>query len=108
MQADLAPADTTTDISIIGNESIQQYEEITKTKIQTMQQASNIDEVMSQTRLRETAFSGYRHDDNRLDKFRTPIGKSLSPIDTIGNIIASAALAVSDSLGVVTISGCTY
>jgi hypothetical protein len=89
-----ASVDATTDVGAIWREAIDRYEEITKVEIESLPRASNIDEVISETQKRDSTFRGYRHDETKLDKFRTLVKKSLSPIGKVGNMVASAASAV--------------
>jgi fungal STAND N-terminal Goodbye domain len=89
-----ASVDTTTDVGAIWREAIDRYEEITKVKIESLPRASNIDEVLRETQKRDSTFRGYRHDETKLDKFRTLMNESLSPIGKVGNMVASASSAV--------------
>jgi hypothetical protein len=94
LPVDLVSVDATTDVGAIWKEAIDRYEEITKVKIESLTRASNVDEVLSETRKRKTLFQSYRHGETKLDKFRTLVSKSLSPIDKVGSMVASAASAV--------------
>jgi hypothetical protein len=87
----LTPGDA---VGAIWKEAIDRYKEIMKVKIGSLTRASNVDEVLSETRKRETIFQGYRHDETKLDKFRALVSKSLSPIEKVGSMVASAASVV--------------
>lgn len=98
LPVDSESANDTTDIGAIWKEAIDRYEETTKVKIGSLTRANTVDEVLSEIHKREAMFQGYRHDENKLDKFRTLVSKSLSPIEKLSSIVASAALAVRKTL----------
>jgi hypothetical protein len=90
----LGPVDTTTDVGEIWKEAVNRYEEIAKVKVESLPQVNSIDAVLSETRKRDRIFQSYRHDETKLDKFRTLVSKSLSPIEKASTIVASAASIV--------------
>lgn len=94
LEPPFSKADPTTDIGTIWKEAIDRYEEITMVKIQSLARAKDVDEILNDVREKETKFKSYRHDDSKLDKFRTLVSKSLSPIEKVGDVIASAASTV--------------
>ncbi|PYH91402.1 hypothetical protein BO71DRAFT_51044 [Aspergillus ellipticus CBS 707.79] len=87
----LAPADSPTDIGLLWQEAIHQYEQTTNVKITSLEPANNVDEVLRQTQKTASRFRIHRHDNSKLDKLRTLIGKSLDTVEAIGNLVSSAA-----------------
>jgi hypothetical protein len=87
------PVDATTDVGAIWKEAIDRYEDITKVKIESMARARNVDEVLRETRDRDTKFRAFRHDETKMDNFRTLVSRSLGPIEKVGSMVASAASA---------------
>lgn len=83
-----------TDVGTIWNAAVVQYEAITNTKISTLARPKNIDEILREITLRETAFSHNRHDGSRLDKFRTTVKNNLVPIEMLGDIVSKATKSV--------------
>jgi ankyrin repeat domain-containing protein 50 len=84
----------TTDVGALWKAAIDRYEEITTIKIKSLAGANNVDEILDEIRGRDAKFKGQRHDGSKSDKFRSLVSKSLGPIETLSNIVASAALAV--------------
>ena len=87
-------ADATVDVGEIWSSAIIRYEKDAMVNIESLARASDVDEILSVIREREKKFKGYRHDGSKLDRFRTLVSKSLSPIDKLGNIVASAVSTV--------------
>lgn len=87
-------ADATIEFGAIWKVAIDRYEEITMVKIQSLAGANNVDEILNDIHERKTKFEGYRHDGSKFDKFRTLVSKSLSPIEKVCNMVASAASTV--------------
>ena len=74
--------------------AIDRYEEITMVQMQSLAEANNVDEILNNIHERETKFKGYRHDGSKLERFRSLVRKSLSPIEKVGDMVASAASTV--------------
>jgi len=87
-------ADATIEFGAIWRVAIDRYEEITMVKIQSLAEANNVNEILNDIHERETKFKAYRHDGSKLDKFRTLVGRSLNPIEKLGDMVASAASTV--------------
>ena len=87
-------ANATTDIGAIWQEACKRYEEVTKASVSELEPVHDVEAVSNKIRSREQAFKGFRHDETKLDKFRTLVKRSLKPIETVGNIVASAASTV--------------
>ncbi len=87
-----------TDIGVIWKAAIDRYEEITMVKIKSLVEDNKVDDILVNIHERETMFKDYRHDGSKLDKFRSLVGKSLSPIEKLSNVVSSAALAVRQHL----------
>ena len=86
--------DATIDVGEIWSTAITRYEQDAMVKIESLARASNVDEILNVIRENEKNFKGYRHDGSRLDKFRTLVGKSLNPIEKLGDMVASAVSTV--------------
>src|SRR5436305_14173668 len=84
----------TNDVGTLWKAAIDRYEEITMIKMESLAGANNVDEILDEIRGRGTKFKGHRHDGSKSDKFGSLVSKSLGPIQTLSNIVASAALAV--------------
>ena len=87
-------ADATIDVGEIWSTAITRYEQDSMVKIESLARTSNVDEILNIISEREKKFKGYRHDGSRLDKFRTLVGKSLKPVEKLGDIVASAVSTV--------------
>ncbi len=88
----------TTDIGAIWRAAIDRYEAITMVKIETLDGANNVDEILDEIHERGTKFKAYRHDGSKSDKFRSLLSKSLDPIEKLSSIVASAASTVRQHL----------
>ena len=88
------PLDSPTDIALIWQEAIRRYEQITDQKISTLDPVTSVDGLLRQTRKTASRFRLHRHDNSKLDKLRTLIGKSLGTVEAVGNIVGSAASLV--------------
>ncbi|PYI01169.1 hypothetical protein BO78DRAFT_21564 [Aspergillus sclerotiicarbonarius CBS 121057] len=86
-----APVDSPTDVGLIWQEAIRRYEQTTDLKISTLEPVNSVDGVLRQTRKTASRFRLHRHDNGKLDKLRTLIGKSLGTVEAVGNIVGSAA-----------------
>lgn len=86
--------DATSDVGILWKAAVARYENITMTKVECLPRANNADMIIDEIYRREAMLKAQRHDGSKLDKFRSLINKSLSPIEKIGNIVASAASTV--------------
>lgn len=84
----------TTYIGGIWKEAVDQYEKTTAVKLESLDRANSVDEILDGMREREKKFKDFRHDGSKLDKFRTLLGKSLKPIDMVGDVAAAASSAV--------------
>ena len=84
----------TTYIGEIWKDAVDQYEKTTTVKLDLLDRASNVDEILTDMREREKRFKDFRHDGSKLDKFRTLLSKSLKPIDVVGDLAASASSTV--------------
>jgi fungal STAND N-terminal Goodbye domain len=89
-----ASVDSTSDIGAIWKEAIDRYQEIANVKVESLTRAVNVDGVLTETHKKEAMFKGYRHDETKLDRFRALVSRSLSPIEKVGGIVASAASVV--------------
>ncbi|PWY70288.1 hypothetical protein BO94DRAFT_268794 [Aspergillus sclerotioniger CBS 115572] len=85
------PLDSPTDIALIWQEAIHRYEQITDQKIGALEPVTSVDGLLRQTRKTASRFRLHRHDNGKLDKLRTLIGKSLGMVEAVGNIVGSAA-----------------
>lgn len=83
-----------TDVGIIWKAAIDQYEEITKEKIDLLNRVSNVKEILDEIDIRETNFKAFRHSGSRTDKFRAVVSKSLVHIERLSSIVSSAASSV--------------
>jgi len=58
-------------------------------KIQSLVEVNNVNEILNDIHERETKFKAHRHDDSKLNKFRTLVNKSLNLIEKLNDMIAS-------------------
>ena len=84
----------TTYIGEIWKQAVDQYEKTITVKLESLDRANTVDEILDGMREREKKFKDFRHDGSKLDKFRTLLGKSLKPIDVVGDVAAAASSAV--------------
>lgn len=84
----------TTDVGAIWNAAVVRYEAITSIKISTLAGAKNVDDILREITLRETTFSQYRHNDSKLDKFRTSVKNNLVLVEMWGDIVSKATRTV--------------
>ncbi|RAL03009.1 uncharacterized protein BO80DRAFT_23176 [Aspergillus ibericus CBS 121593] len=96
-----APATTPTDISLIWQDAIHRYEQLTDLKISSLEPVTNVEGVLRQTRKTASRFRLHRHDNGKLDKLRTVIGKSLGTVEAVGEIVGGAASLVGVAFGLV-------
>lgn len=89
-------ANLETDIGAIWKMAIDQYEKTTTKKIDSLAGACSIDEILSEIHDKETKFKAFRHDESKLDKFRTIVKKSLAPIIALSGIVGTATSTVSN------------
>lgn len=89
--------DCANNVNDIWKKAIDHYEKTTTEKINTPAQVKSVDQILDDMHEREKSFRSYRHDGSRLEKFRTLVGKSLNPIERVGNIVATAASVVGRS-----------
>lgn len=87
-----APA---TDIAEIWKVAINDYEAITKVRLASLTEATSIDDILKGIRERNKLLDRIRHDNSKLDKFRTLVGKSLQPIERIAQVAIHATSTVS-------------
>ena len=92
----MATIDATTDMDEIWKDAIKEFEKTAKVKIESLTRATNIGEVLNETYKTKTVFEKFRHDNTKLDKFRTLVGNALSLIEKIGGMVASAATTVGE------------
>jgi fungal STAND N-terminal Goodbye domain len=85
---------TTTDVGTIWKAAIEQYEKITKVKIEFLARANNVDEILAEIHKREKNFKDYRHDGSKSDKIRSFARKSLGSIEKLSNIVGPAVSTV--------------
>lgn len=81
-------------IGEIWKEAVDQYERAAMVKLDSLDRANNVDEILTDMRDREKKFKDFRHDGSKLDKFRTLLGKSLKPIAVVGDVAAAASSTV--------------
>lgn len=89
-----ARADDVDDVGVIWKEAIVRYEINNKCKIQSLDGASSVNEILIKIRNAEKNFDLYRHDGSRLNRLMTLVSKSLNLVDKISNVVASAASTV--------------
>ncbi len=87
-------SDATTDIGVIWKAAIVRYEEITKTKIESVAMANDMDGILNEIREKEEMFKSYRHNNSKLAKFRSLVIKTLDPIEKLSSLVAAATLSV--------------
>ena len=84
----------TTDIGAIWNAAVDHYEDITDVKIGALAGSNSVQEILAQIQEREMKFRSHRHDGSKLDKLRTLVANSLTPIQLLGGIVAHATKTV--------------
>ncbi|KAK3994869.1 ankyrin repeat-containing domain protein [Cladorrhinum sp. PSN332] len=86
-------ADTTVNIANLWKTALIEYENTTGIRIQALDSAKDIEEILSDLCKDEGRFKQRRHDGSKLDKFRTLVSQSLGPVEKLGNIVAQATKA---------------
>ncbi len=84
-------ADVIIEFDAIWRVVIDHYEKITMIKIQSLVKVKNVNEILNDIHERETKFKAHRHDDSKLNKFRTLVSKSLNFIKKLSDMIALIA-----------------
>ncbi|KAI8724317.1 hypothetical protein NCS52_00000500 [Fusarium sp. LHS14.1] len=82
--------DVTSDVGLIWKSAVDRYEAITGEQIQQLARAKNVAQILEDIDNNEARFKIHRHDGTKLDRFRTLVSQSLSPIQFIGDIVAQA------------------
>jgi hypothetical protein len=83
-----------TEVAAIWKAAIDRYETITKVKIESLSEASNIDQILAAIQERQAKLERHRHDGSKLDKFRILVKNSLAPIQMLGDIVSQATKIV--------------
>ncbi|KAM5349322.1 hypothetical protein ACJ41O_005827 [Fusarium nematophilum] len=83
-------ADATSDVGLIWKSAVDRYEAITGVQIQQLAQANSVAQILEDIDDKEARFKIHRHDGTKLDKFRTLVSQSLSPIQSVSDIVAQA------------------
>jgi hypothetical protein len=86
--------DAPTDVGALWSDAIAQYEKLAGVKLQSMEQAQTVEDVLGFMEGWSGKFDKFRHDGGKLDKLRSLVRDGLSPIDEIGGYLASAASSV--------------
>lgn len=89
---------TITDVGEIWKTAIDQYEDITKLDIHSLQVANNVEDILSEIQKSDEAIKSMRHDGSKSDRFRTLVSRSLKPIETVSEIVAQAGSNVNSLL----------
>lgn len=84
-----------TDVSAMWRTAIDEFERTTKTKFGSLTQIDSVDDILKDAKSRELKFKSYRHNESKLDRFRSLVGRSLIPIEQLSKIISSAVVSVS-------------
>jgi hypothetical protein len=93
-----ANASQASDISEIWKAAVGEYQRVTGTTLTPSAGANNVEGILSEIRDRETAFSRYRHDGSKVDKFRSLVRRGLVPIEHLAGIASQATKSVSSNL----------
>ena len=83
-----------TDIGTLWKAATDRYETATGVKIESLTKANNLDEILGQIQGNMASFKAHRHDGSKLDRFRSLVSKSLSLIEQLSKIVATAASSV--------------
>lgn len=89
-----ATLNSTFGIATIWKTAVNDYERITGVQIQPLATVNDISGVISEINKDETRFKHHRHDGSKLDKFRSLVCQSLTPIEVLSNIVAQAIKTV--------------
>ncbi|RSL87145.1 hypothetical protein CDV31_016307 [Fusarium ambrosium] len=83
-------ADVTSDVGLIWESAVDRYQAITGEQIQQLARAKSVAQILEDINDNEARFKIHRHDGTKLDRFRTLVSQSLSPIQFVGDIVAQA------------------
>lgn len=90
-------ADVTSDVGLIWESAVDRYQAITGEQIQQLARAKSVAQILEDIDDNEARFKIHRHDGTKLDRFRTLVSQSLSPIQFVGDIVAQATKTASPS-----------
>ncbi|PGH21367.1 hypothetical protein AJ80_03284 [Polytolypa hystricis UAMH7299] len=81
----------TTDVDALWKAAVDRYEQVTAVKIDHLSPAKCVDDILQEIHDRESRFKTRRHDGSKLDRFRTLVGRSLVPIEKVGDVLSQAS-----------------
>lgn len=90
-----APNPILSDVGSIWQNAVEHYERTTGVKIEQLAKAQNVQQILDDIGGKESRFRLHRHDGSKIDKFRTLVSQSLSPIQSVADIVAHATKSVS-------------
>lgn len=72
------------DVGALWKDALEQCERVSGTRIEQLAEANDVESFLSKVNDKETIVTLFRHDDSRMDKFRSLVRQSLGPIDLLG------------------------
>lgn len=82
------------DIGALWEAALDRYERVSGVRVQMLGGSNNLDAVLAQVHERSVSFEKYRHNNSKIDKFRSLVKESLEPILTLGEVVVNATKQV--------------
>lgn len=90
-----SPAILATDAGLMWKAAVEQYEKIAQVSISSLESADNVEQIVSLIREKKSKFDARRHDGSKLEKLRSLVKKSLTPIQLLNDVASKATKIVS-------------
>ncbi|KAK5309727.1 hypothetical protein LTR70_010039 [Exophiala xenobiotica] len=87
-----------TDVSDLWKAAIEEFEKTTKTKFDSIPRVNNVDDILKEVKARASSFQKVRHDEYELDKFRSLLARSLTPVEQLSKVVSSAVVLTANNV----------
>ncbi|EER37611.1 predicted protein [Histoplasma capsulatum H143] len=89
----MGKASISSDISLLWQRALDKYQENTGKDLEDMPHFTNVEDILDDAQLQQTAFDQFRHDGELLDRIRSSVTGNFNFLESLKFLVDGAALA---------------